>query len=69
MQMLSECQIVDGGSLISPTRSGAVAAVKEYQETSSALGLTLSIPKTKCMVIGREVNSVTNHLYKLLMEG
>ena len=52
---LTECMFADDGALLASTRAGAEVAVTEFQSTSSDFGLTVSIPKTKHMVAGREV--------------
>ena len=51
---LSECAFEDDVVLLASTTAGAEVAVTEFQSTSSDFGLTVSIPKTKHMVAGRE---------------
>ena len=55
VRMLTECLIADDGALLASTRSGAERAMTEYQRTCSNFGLTVSNPKTKHMVTGRQV--------------
>ena len=50
--MLIECLFADDGALLASTRPGAERAVREYQATCAAFGLTVSNPKTKHMVVG-----------------
>ena len=52
--LLTDCQYA---ALLLTTRSGAMRAVTEYMKTSQGFGLSLSIPKTKVMVAGREARS------------
>ena len=51
---LTECQFADDGALLAASRHGAKRAVQEYQLVTKDFGLTVSIPKTKHMVTGRE---------------
>ena len=51
---IAECLFADDGALLSSTRAGAESALSDYQATSAKFGLTVSIPKTKQMVAGRE---------------
>ena len=55
VSMLTECLFADDGALLASTRSGAERAMSEYQRTCSNFGLTVSNPKTKHMVTGRQV--------------
>ena len=55
VRMITECLFADDGALLASTRSGADRAVREYQETCSDFGLTVSNPKTKHMTTGRQV--------------
>ena len=52
---LTECLFADDGALLATTRSGAERAVQMYQQVSRSFGMSVSIPKTKYMVTGREV--------------
>ena len=52
MRVLTECLFADDGALLASTRPGAERAVREYQATCGAFGLTASNPKTKHMVVG-----------------
>ena len=52
MRVLTECLFADDGALLASTRPGAERAVREYQATCAAFGLTVSNPKTKHMVVG-----------------
>ncbi len=51
---LTECLFADDGAILASTRLGAERAVTEFQSASKDFGLTVSIPKTKHMVTGRE---------------
>ena len=51
---ITECLFADNGALISSFRAGAKRATMEYQSTSTDFGLTVSIPKTKHLVVGRQ---------------
>ena len=53
---LSECQFADDIALLATTRAAAEEACREYQATARAFGLTVSIPKTKFMVVGYGVS-------------
>ena len=53
--MLTECQFADDAALLATTRAGAVRALREYLQVAEDFGLTVSIPKTKIMAVGREV--------------
>ena len=53
--MLNECQFADDAALLATTRTGAVRALREYMQVAEDFGLTVSIPKTKIMAVGREV--------------
>ena len=55
VRTLTECLFADDGALLASTRPGAERAVREYQGTCSDFGLTVSNPKTKHMVTGRQV--------------
>ena len=50
-----ECQFADDVALLATTREGTEVASKEYQSTASDFGLTVSIVKTKFMVVGCDV--------------
>ena len=53
--LLRECMFADDGALLTSSRAGMETAVSEYQNTCSKFGLTVSLPKTKHMVSGRQV--------------
>ena len=53
VRMITECLFADDGALLAST--GAERAVREYQGTCLDFGLTLSNPKTKYMITGRQV--------------
>ena len=55
VRMLRECQFADDGALLASSRTGIERAIREYQITCSQFGLTVSLPKTKHMVSGRQV--------------
>ena len=50
-----ECQFADDAALLATTKSGAELATIEYVRVTGDFGLTLSIPKTKVMAVGRIV--------------
>ena len=52
---LNECQFADDAALLATTKRGAEMATSEYMRVAKDFGLTLSIPKTKAMAVGREV--------------
>ena len=52
---ITECQFADDAALLATTRDGAVRALREYMQVAEDFGLTVSIPKTKIMAVGREV--------------
>ena len=52
---LTECQFADDVALLATTRAGAEVAGREYMSTAQALGLNMSIVKTKFMVAGCNV--------------
>ena len=52
MRVLTECLFADDCALLASTRPGAERAVREYQASCAAFGLTVSNPKTKYMVVG-----------------
>ena len=47
----------DDAALLARTREGAEAAIQKYMEVASDFGLTVSVPKTKLMVSGREATA------------
>ena len=51
---ISECQFADDAALLATTKRGAETATSEYIFVAKDFGLTLSIPKTKVMAVGRE---------------
>ena len=53
-RMLTDCLFADDGALLASSRNGAEKVLSEYQMTGTKFGLTVSIPKTKHMVVGRE---------------
>ena len=52
---LTECQFADDAAFLATTKSGAERATEKYMMVANDFGLTLSIPKTKSMPVGREV--------------
>ena len=65
---LTKCQLADDSALLSTTRSGAEAAVEEFQRVGSNFDLSVSIPKSKHMVVGREVMECDKNPYQLVEE-
>jgi len=56
-RLLLECLFADDGALLASTREGMARSVREYQDTSSRFGLTVSLQKTKAMATGRCVTA------------
>ena len=56
---LTELQFADA-ALLAKTREGTENAIHMYMEVANDFGLTVSIPKTKLMVSGREARAVDN---------
>ena len=54
---LTECQFADDAALLATTRRGAERATAEYMLVAGDFGLSLGIPKTKVMPVGREVTA------------
>ena len=54
---LTELQFADDAALLSTTRKGAEDAIDKYIEVVAEFGLTVSIPKTKLMVTGRQATA------------
>ena len=54
---LTELQFADDVALLSTTRKNAEDAIDKYIEVAAELGLTVSIPKTKLMVTGRQATA------------
>ena len=54
---LNECQFADDAALLTTSKRGAEQVTNEYMHVAKDFGLTLSIPKTKVMAVGREVTS------------
>jgi len=52
---ITECLFADDGKLFASSRTGTERAALECQSVNSDFGLTVSIPKTKYFVAGREV--------------
>ena len=52
---VNECQFADDEALLATTKRGAELATIEYMRVAADFGLTLSIPKTKAMAVGRLV--------------
>lgn len=52
---VTECQFADDAALLATTRAGADRSLQEYMQVAEDFGLSVSIPKTKLMVTGREV--------------
>ena len=55
---LNELQFADDAALLTTSLSGAEKALQEYNLVASKFGLTVSMPKTKITVIGREATEV-----------
>ena len=51
---LSECQFADDAALLVRTRRGAEKAMCECTTTNSGFGLSVTVPKTKFMVVGEK---------------
>ena len=64
---LTECQFADDAALLATTQTGAERAMKEYLQVAEDFGLTVSIPKTKLMVTGREATAADRT--RLLVNG
>ena len=54
---LTELQFADDAALLAKTREGAENAIRMYMEVANDFGLSVSIPKTKLMVSGREARA------------
>ena len=54
---LNECQFADDAALIARSREGAIRALNESIAMNRAFGLTVSVPKTKFMVTGRQAST------------
>ena len=52
---VNECQFADDAALLATTKRGAELAATEYMRVAGDFGLSLSIPKTKVMAVGRLV--------------
>ena len=52
---LTECQFADDAALIATTRAGMERAIAEFISVAFAFGLTVSLIKTKFMVMGVDV--------------
>ena len=52
---LTDCQFADDVVIMAPTRAGAEMALQAYMDTASAFGMTVSLQKTKLMVVGHAV--------------
>ena len=55
---LNELQFADDAALLTTSLSGAEKALQEYNLVASKFGLTVSMPKTKLTVTGREATEV-----------
>ena len=53
-RMLTDCLFADDRALLAFSRNDAEKILSEYQMTGTKFRLTVSIPKTKQMVVGRE---------------
>ena len=53
--LLSDCLFANDGALLASSRSGIELSIREYQNTCSDFGLSVSTAKTKHMVTGRIV--------------
>ena len=56
VRLLTECLFADDGALLATSRNGMERAVQEYRSVESQFGLTVSVKKTKHMVVGRQVD-------------
>ena len=54
-ECLTECQFADDVALLAITHGGAEVAGREYRSIAQDFGLTMSIVKTKFMVVGHDV--------------
>ena len=54
---LTELQFADDAALLARTSEGAEVAIQKYMEVASDFGLTVSVPKTKLLVSGREATA------------
>ena len=52
---LNECQFADDAAQLATTRTGVEQALALYIEVATAFGLTVSLPKTKLLVTGYDV--------------
>ena len=66
--MLTDCLFATDGVLLASTRPGTERAVREYQGTSSDFGLTVSNPKTRHMMTGKQVVDSDREPILLLLE-
>ncbi len=55
VRMLTECLFADDGALLATSRNVMERAVQEFKGVGTQFGLTLSVQKTKHMVVGRQV--------------
>ena len=53
---VTECQFADDSTLFATSRSGLERAAVTFDEVASEFGLTVSLSKTKFMVIGRDIS-------------
>ena len=51
----NECQFADDAALLATTRAGAEQALASYVAVAAAFGLRVSLPKTKLLVVGHDV--------------
>ncbi len=55
VRMLTECLFADDGALLATSRNAMERAVQEFNGVGTQFGLTVSVQKTKHMVVGRQV--------------
>ena len=56
VRLLMECLFAEDGALLATSRNDMERAVQEYRSVGSQFGLTVSVQKTKHMVVGRHVD-------------
>ncbi len=55
VRMRTECLFADDGALLATSRNAMERAVQEFKGVGTQFGLTVSVQKTKHMVVGRQV--------------
>ena len=64
---LYECEFADDVALLATTRAAAERAIKTYTSVASSFGMTVSIQKTKFMVVGSGIED--EDLQPIVIEG